>query len=337
MKEKHLHRGVSGFTVIEIMISLFIFGLLMAMLYPTFDSVSNRVSEQDAKQALMQKGQRVMDYMGEEFRLAGLFIGSNPSLMYCGEATATDSIVHADAVPCDTVTILTSERITTTMDGIPYLSTFSQSLQGNNVITVNVPASSYVSAITPATGTAGNAGAFITFDTLKPNIGALVYQVTQFAGSHLTIMRNNDPSLGLEQAVNRSSNAYSVVRKRFAVTASRSLQVQQWNSDCSLNPEDLVSSWGPGNNNGGVDGFEVEYTVWDPVSNSIGTRTVINAGDVVNVRAVMVWLLLRSDFPTKEYKNNDTYSLGAVTAGPFNDAYKRELMTKTVEVRNVRL
>lgn len=351
MKAEKTPQSASGFTLIEMLISLGIFGILMAFMYPTFSAIGNSANELGDKQALTQKGQRVINYVGEEIRLAGLFIGSNPSVNFCNEG-AVNSINHingdiASADPSiknDSVTILTSERITTTEDNRPFLFTTLTGNIGDSTITVNVADAATVSAIAAAPGVTENARAFITFDTLKPNsFSGLVYQVTAFAGSTLTIA----PALG--QQVNMSSNAYSVIRKRVSVDATRNLQIQRWRADCTPDNQDLVSSYGPGNINGGVDGFEVEYTVWDNDQNATLTRSQIPSVEILplphtigvdGVRAVTIYLLLRADFPSKDYIDTSTYTLGAVTVGPFTgDAakYRRVLMTKTVEVKNVRL
>jgi prepilin-type N-terminal cleavage/methylation domain-containing protein len=223
MKAKKKTYSASGFTLIEILISLGIFSVLMAILYPTFSSVSNRVNELSDKQALTQNGQRVMDYMSEEFRLIGLFVGARPSITFCGESNV-DSIQHVDGTTNDQVTFLTSVRIPTAKDGVPYTMTTVSAGVGVNSLPVNATQSD-VSAIKPSTSTTANGSAFITFDTLQPNLGILVYQVTAFGGSSLSITPN------LDQNVNAQSNAYSVVRKRFAVDASRNLQLQMWDKD----------------------------------------------------------------------------------------------------------
>ena len=235
-------------------------------------------------------------------------------------------------IPADTVTLLTSQRIRTDEITDPYLASTANAAQGVNTITVNAAKSnvpdSYLKA---APGLDNNASAFITFDTLQPNLGILVYQVTAFAGNVLTL------SLNLDQTINKQSNAYSVVWKRIEVNADRELRVARRTDSCTAGAgfyyDTIVPSHGPGNGNGGVDGFQVEYVLAD------GTATaVLAANNIVNVRAIRIWLLLRSDFPAKDYKNTNTYTLGQagpVNVGPFNDNYRRLLLTKTVEVKNV--
>lgn len=331
MRTREKTDKASGFSLIEMLVAMGIFSILMTVLFSTFSSVSNQVSELSDKQALTQKGQRTLDYIGEEFRLAGLFVGARPSITFCGEANV-DSLQHTDGGSNDTVTLLTSERITTTKVNVPFLITSANAVIANTTFKVNAPTSD-VSAITTDTGTAANARAFITLDTLQPNLGTLVYQVTAYgvvAGDNtLTV------TPALDQNINVQSNVYSVVRKKFEVDASRNLRLVLWDKDCGTNPDPIVSSYGAGNANGGVDGFQVEYTLADGISVS-----ALAAANIVNVRSITIWILLRSDFPAKSYKNSTTYTLGSavpVSIVPFNDNYRRVLLTKTVEVKNVSL
>ena len=85
-------------TLVELLIAMAIFSMLMAIIYPTFSSVSNHVSEINDKQEMLQKGQRVVDYIGEELRLAGLFVGARPNIIFCGTA-GVNSLEHTAGDP----------------------------------------------------------------------------------------------------------------------------------------------------------------------------------------------------------------------------------------------
>jgi hypothetical protein len=108
----------------------------------------------------------------------------------------------------------------------------------------------------------------------------------------------------------------------------------EWDSDCGRNPEDLLASDG---DNGGVDGFHVEYGVWDSLTSTLANTNVLPANQIENVRYITIWLLLRADFPSRSYTNSTVYVLGQSdlkNIGPFNDSYRRLLLTRTVEVKN---
>jgi type IV pilus assembly protein PilW len=54
----------------------------------------------------------------------------------------------------------------------------------------------------------------------------------------------------------------------------------------------------------------------------------------MNTVAVKLYVLVRSENQTPGYQDTKTYQLGS-TLGPFNDAYKRHLFTKTIRLTNV--
>jgi len=119
----------------------------------------------------------------------------------------------------------------------------------------------------------------------------------------------------------------------------------------------------------GVEGFRVEYgvdnisdsgdavnlsqaIVWEnsetktsPTNRGDGTpdgnyirctaAVPCTADQLVNVVAVKIYILLRSDRTTAGYQDTKTYHLGSTTMGPFNDGYKRYLLTQTVRLNNV--
>ena len=323
-----LHRGI---TLIEMMIALAVFGILLVTIYPTFSSVTMHINELNDKQDLTEKGQRVLDYLSEELRMAGLFVGATPSLTFCASAD-TNSLVHVDGAPYDRIAFFTSKRITTTENGSPFLRTTARAASGSNLVSVNAIGDD-VSSITPASGGVENAASFITFDTLQPNLGTLVYQVAAFGptDTKLTLLP------ALDQNVNALSNAYSVVRIQFDVDVStkpRSLRLLRWNKNCGLDPDWLVASHGSKHDDGGVDGFQVEYLMANG-----SQQADLAAGDIVKVRAIVLWVLLRADFPAREFVNNSTYTLGQArpVVVAVHDHYRRVLLTRIVEVKNVGL
>jgi type IV pilus assembly protein PilW len=63
------------------------------------------------------------------------------------------------------------------------------------------------------------------------------------------------------------------------------------------------------------------------------TTTTPSEWDAVN--SVRIWLLVRSTNPEVGYVNANTYTLGDVTVGPFNDGYRREIYSTVVQLRNI--
>lgn len=56
---------------------------------------------------------------------------------------------------------------------------------------------------------------------------------------------------------------------------------------------------------------------------------------MMNTVAARIYVLVRSERPTPGYKDVKTYTMGTVTAGPFDDGYKRHLFTQTVRFVNI--
>lgn len=335
-------KTAAGITLIELLIAMAIFGVLIGVFYESFSATTQNVSDLAVKQEMTQKGQRALDYIGEQLRLAGLFIGPTPAIQFCTNnvsiSNPVNSLTHVNTPPNEAISYLTSERITTTTEGSPYLSTTAFAGTGSSVLPVNAN-SNTVSAITDnaGTGTIANADAFITLDTLQPNLGNLVYQVSNFSATSITVT----PSLN--QNVNALGNLYQVILKQISVDANRNLILTRWDNGnapygfCNPYPVNIIASQGF-NAGGGVDGFVVEFTL------AGGTqKATIASTDIANVREISIWLLLRSDFPVSKtylnthYVNANTYTLGNAnrTTLKFNDQYRRLLLTKSVEVKNV--
>ena len=346
---------VHGFTLVELLISMGIFSVLLAVLYPAFSSVSKNTGEIGDKEEMMQKGQRVLDYMAEELRMAGLFVGGHPNplmddfgnkgIIFCG-VPLYDSLEHLDRNDpadnySDEITFLTSERVPTTLANAPYLQATADVEAGGDLIPVNA-SNGDASDIVPDTGTSNNAQAFITFDNLKPSLGKLLYQVTGYNGANLTIA---SPGIDKMQTVTKFSNVYLIERKRFSVDANRNLVITKWKSDCTQAPDNiLLASFGTGTKNGGVDGFQVEFNLAARPTGIVGDRvglvSSITGTDVEYVKTVTMWLLVRSDFPANGYTDTQSYTLGSanpVVIPAFNDQYRRMVLTKSVEVKNVGL
>jgi type IV pilus assembly protein PilW len=55
----------------------------------------------------------------------------------------------------------------------------------------------------------------------------------------------------------------------------------------------------------------------------------------MNVVAVKLYVLVRSDVVTPGYTDEKTYNLGSTTLGPFKDGFKRHLFTQTIRLVNV--
>jgi hypothetical protein len=55
-----------------------------------------------------------------------------------------------------------------------------------------------------------------------------------------------------------------------------------------------------------------------------------------NIKGVRFWLLGRSQRLHSKYSDNRQYSVGGQTVGPFNDPYKRWLLSEIIHCRNLK-
>jgi len=63
--------------------------------------------------------------------------------------------------------------------------------------------------------------------------------------------------------------------------------------------------------------------------------TPCSIAQLLNTTVLKVYLLVRAGVASPGYLNNQTYVLGDLTVGPFNDAFKRHLFSSTLRVHNV--
>ncbi len=339
-------RNKTGTTLIELMVAIGVFAILIGLLYPSFSFMNRQISTINDKQLLSERGARVINYLAEEIRMIGFLTGSTPNITYCGTAN-TNAVSNTNGNPYDTLTFLTSVPIVPTATDEPFFELTADAAMGSNSITLNVmPADVSSKYIDIGSIAAHNAKALITFDTLSPTILQRVYQIGSYAGSTYTAGLTNVggiPNTGnLVQQLVTGSRVYAVKRKMIDVntdSGARNLRIVGWNKNCTQTgiTENVYSSLGTGNEYGGVDGLQFEYTL--NVNGVVSNVDTIIDNDLRNLTAVTIWVLLRAGFPTRGFDNVSTYTLGTVgtpiTVGPFGDEYRRVVLTKTVEVKNL--
>jgi type IV pilus assembly protein PilW len=61
----------------------------------------------------------------------------------------------------------------------------------------------------------------------------------------------------------------------------------------------------------------------------------ISSVNINRIRSVRVWVLARTRYPVRGYTNSATYKVGMQNLGPYNDGFKRRLLTTTIKCRNM--
>jgi prepilin-type N-terminal cleavage/methylation domain-containing protein len=339
---RHISRE-KGATLVELMVAVTIFLILLSLLYPAFSFLQARIVSLNDSEALSERGNRLLDYMAERIRSSGLIIGSNPYISFCGKP-AVNTMSHTEGDPFDTITFLAAVPIETNTANMPYLRVIAPA--GINDTSVRINTTNVSPSFIDPNG-ASNAKALVTFDVLKPSYpyglnqwSGTIYTVASMGGGRLVFA--DDPATPdisenqLAQDINARSYVFAVRMIRFEVNEQRELKEVGWNRSCTNSGEslDLDGSSGAGNAWGGVDSLQFQYFLSSDPGNP---RSGITADDLPALRSVRISLLLRAGFPTRYFINRELYSVGNLPARTYNDPYKRMLLTRSVDVRNMGL
>ncbi len=325
------------------MVAVAVFLIFIVLLYPAFSLLQSRIVSLNDTEALSERGNRLLDYLSEKIGSSGLIIGSSPYISFCG-TPAVNTIAHEEGNPYDMITILTSVPIETNEVDMPYLRVSAPARKNDTMVAVNTTDVS-TSFLDP--NGANNAKALVTFDVLKPTYpyginqwNGTVYTVAAAGGGALTLA--DDPATTdvsedrLTQEINARSYVFAVRMSRFDVNGQRELREVGWNRSCTNGGETLVldETSGPANSRGGIDSLQFQYILSSDPAN---LHSSLTADDLPLLRGVRISLLIRAGFPARDYVNDETYTVGNLPPRVFNDAYKRMLLTRTVELKNMGL
>jgi len=361
MRGRFRHSG--GFTLIELVVSMGIFGILAAMMYGTFTLINRQVGSVSTQSSLSEKGQRVLSFMEEDIRMIGFLLGPDAQIPYCaGKSDGTGDtlpalspvITHVSDSPYDSLTFITAVPVTikeTTAcapiiaaDGYCLLSD-SETTAGSLTMKVNASSSCYDDIDISVNG---NGRSLVTFDSLLLSAAAVAGSAPQvfypLESIDVAGVKTLKFTQNLEQNVPGRSIVHGVRMYRYAVDTTgggRILKRIGWDKGCATGADvtvNLVETTNSAMTSGGVDGLRFEFLAINTISGALETRSTPpeNLGEL---KAIRVWLLLRADKPDSNHTDTATYTLGTtpdkITLGPYNDSYRRVLLNKTVEVKNL--
>lgn len=368
-----------GVTLIELMITMAIFLILSGVMYSSFSYLTSYISQTNEIQSLNNKGQKILDYISEDIKMAGFLIGPDARIPICVSSTPSfpNVLEHSRNGAYDSLSIITAEPVQleqtdSCMNGQKdcagnvrkdyALTTRCNASSGGNAIGVDATSTCYDGMIVPVSGNK-NAKSLITFETLAPTASAVsgeaprVYFTVSSTGESLTIQES------LPQEIPDNSTVFTLRKYTYDVDVQNGVRnLRRWglNKDCGTKGEiaTIVETNNLNTAAGGIDGLRFEFIYEKPISGnpsfpctnipntnlmSCSTIPTTNSNDwsllpFRQLKAIRVWLLLRSDKADRNYIDSKTYVLGnasSVTLGPFNDNYRRLLLTRAIEVKNL--
>jgi prepilin-type N-terminal cleavage/methylation domain-containing protein len=341
--------NIRGFTLTELLVSMAIFSVIIILIYPTFSFIDQQSKIISDKQALQERGQRILNYIVSDLATAGFIVGSTQDVPYCSQ-TGVKVIQHSDGEPYDTLTFITSKPVEIKINqncitpgstqpcvnNDYYLNVCQDASAGAIQITVDASLSC-VKGIEPALNVSDNGRALIAFERASQinhaytvsdyTVGGLGYTITLFSSLNLDIPQD--------------SLVYTVRQYRYMVddpqdpnaTYPRTLRRVSWTKNCDEDPINIDEASGE---NGGVDALQFQYVYNHPIT---GAQIIDNTppSEIKDLRAIRVIILIRSDGPERDYTDDNIYDLDGTLTAPleFNDHYRRIELSKTVEVKSI--
>jgi prepilin-type N-terminal cleavage/methylation domain-containing protein len=349
-------KNIRGFTLIELLVSMAVFLVLIGFMYPTFTFIKDQSSKISDIEALSERGQRIIDYIAEDIKMVGFVVGPKRDIPYCmtpSPGSGVSVLVHSDGAPFDSLRFIKAEPVEIVMsatcinaqtgcdtDTVDYKLDICTEVANPDQIAVDASKSCLSTELVPTSETGGldvNAKSLITFRTeiQLPE----VYVVTNYSTKTITLDKD------LVKAVTPGTPVYALRQYEYSVedpnTTPATLRRLSWSKDCDTYPVDIDEAV---STDGGIDGLQFEFIVYDSISGSLITQST-PPSELNDLRAIRIWLLVRSERADRSYKDSNSYALGSldaqgdvitgVTVGPFNDNYRRILLTRTVEVKNL--
>jgi len=329
-------RKASGFTMIELMVSLLMAMLVMGGVFQVFVKSSDGNRRLNGLAAVLDNGRFAMSFMQTTIQGTG-FNGCRAN------ATITNNLNNAANYPYNFAQpIIGYDDGGGVFNPAPDAS-ITAPLAGSDIITVRgitgpadvvtAPMATTASAITLSGNNSFGQGSLLLVSDCNGN--ADVFQKTDVApgtaahGVAVGVPPNGNITPNLAIAYGTTASVVAIGTTTFylraGVAAPSSLYVIQGANA----PLELVD---------GVDGMQILYgitTNTDTSANQYLTAVNVNAGNLWgSVVSVRIALLLRTVSTVTRQPDINVYNLLGVIYGPFNDLRLRRIFTTTITLRN---
>lgn len=299
----------AGLTLVELLVAMAIASIVGAMILQMVFSFQSRVFAEIGRNDLQDRAERLIRFLASDIRDAAFLLGANPfvadgqpvtlvhdSLSGDPEETLSSSIIALDQ-DNDVLTIVKAVSFS------PPLLLRLPAAEGDDSLSLNrrpnrSPGSSRELLPAPE---AINHLVLANHKTCYP---------VQAAGINLQLTQP------LQEAAPVSTEVLGV--------RAMSYQLDPFSGSNRLRRDDFTSR---SILDDAVDGMQFEYLLAD------GTMAH-SPTDPRQVSGIRISLLVRDLRSDRNFRNDTLYSLGNRTFGPFNDHYRRQQVSRLVEVKN---
>lgn len=316
------HRGMKGFSLVELMIAMVISLILSGGMILMFTNANSNYQQLTNTTRQLENGRYAMQVMRDDIRMAG-FYGEFTRLMI---PNTLPSACDLDLATLNSAWRRFPVQGAAAGDGAGVNGCLPDFRTGTNVLVVRRVSS--VATETP----------------LQTNLqNGVIYLQSR---RDTAILRDFDST--------ETANDIFNLRKRDGVTPAdvRRMMVHiYFIRDCNVctdGGDNTPTLWrrelsGAGFTSipiaEGIEDMRIQYgidTNGDGSPNEYQLAPFANVGNWGNVVSVSVHLLARSTEPTPGHTDNQSYTLGwDITVGPFNDAFKRQVFSTIARVENL--
>lgn len=306
--------GISGFSMIEMMISITIGLMILAALTGVLTSNSRSSKTNDRTSELQSNGRYALDHLKRELRHAGYrgYTWAEPNTPTTAIAVTNECLSGAAA---DTFVQNIRQGIWGANDTNPYTANClpaASQLRGDILVirrgasapTTTLVANTMYIRSTYAVGEVFQGTAAPTI-TGTPQADFALQEYVYYIGS--------DDNNAAVPALRRVSLQANAMVDEMVVSGIEHMQVQYGSATTDLNTQ--------------------YYNAGD-APDLTGTSTTATPNGWDNVNSVRVWLLARNAAIENGYSNTNSYVMGDITYGPVSDSFRRQLFSAIVQLRN---